>query len=319
MTISEENKNKLNFPQFDVVTEISDHRYLDPKFSKPLKPNGAAFKAISKEWRILQESLPKSIFVRVSEARFDLLRAAIIGAAGTPYHDGIFIFDISIPPNYPKCPPKIVYRSHGFRLNTNLYANGTVCLSLLNTWAGNHRCERWNSKQSTILQVLLSIQSLVLNEKPYYNEPGIQHSSDEKMSEHYSQNSFVLTCKSMIALMRNPPMNFESLIQHHFQHRGTEVLKACEAYANGKVFIGFYGCGGNYLPKFEIRKKFQDDVELIYGTLAIEFSKLDANLLSSAPEQLELKRVIKPKEEKKKKGFLRRIIGMILHCGKEEE
>lgn len=46
-----------------------------------------------------------TIFVRVYEARMDLLRAAIVGADGTPYHDGLFFFDVNFPLTYPNTPP----------------------------------------------------------------------------------------------------------------------------------------------------------------------------------------------------------------------
>jgi len=46
-----------------------------------------------------------SIYVRVAEDRMDLLRAAIIGPKGTPYHDGLFFFDVHIPSSYPSGPP----------------------------------------------------------------------------------------------------------------------------------------------------------------------------------------------------------------------
>lgn len=45
------------------------------------------------------------IYVRVYEERIDLLRAVIVGASGTPYHDGLFFFDIFLPPDYPHEPP----------------------------------------------------------------------------------------------------------------------------------------------------------------------------------------------------------------------
>lgn len=45
------------------------------------------------------------ISVRVYEDRMDLLRAVVIGPAGTPYHDGLFFFDIQFPSNYPQSPP----------------------------------------------------------------------------------------------------------------------------------------------------------------------------------------------------------------------
>jgi ubiquitin-conjugating enzyme E2 O len=49
--------------------------------------------------------LTETIFVRVYETRMDILRAVIIGAEGTPYHDGLFFFDISFPSGYPNVPP----------------------------------------------------------------------------------------------------------------------------------------------------------------------------------------------------------------------
>lgn len=49
--------------------------------------------------------LTETIYVRVFEGRMDLLRAAIVGAPGTPYHDGLFFFDISLPLEYPHEPP----------------------------------------------------------------------------------------------------------------------------------------------------------------------------------------------------------------------
>lgn len=47
----------------------------------------------------------ETIYVRVWEERIDLLRAALVGAPGTPYHDGLFFFDISLPSDYPYEPP----------------------------------------------------------------------------------------------------------------------------------------------------------------------------------------------------------------------
>jgi ubiquitin-protein ligase len=47
----------------------------------------------------------ESLYARVYEERIDLLRAAIVGPAGTPYHDGLFFFDVRFPSDYPRCPP----------------------------------------------------------------------------------------------------------------------------------------------------------------------------------------------------------------------
>lgn len=48
---------------------------------------------------------PAEVYVRAYESRMDLLRAVIIGAEGTPYHDGLFFFDVHFPSNYPNVPP----------------------------------------------------------------------------------------------------------------------------------------------------------------------------------------------------------------------
>ena len=100
------------------------------------------------------------------------------------------------------------YNSGGLRVNPSLYESGKVCLSLLNTWKGTGS-EAWNPGGSTILQVLLTLQALVLNEKPYFNEAGydkqIGRADGEKNSVSYNENAFLVTCKSMLYLLRKPP------------------------------------------------------------------------------------------------------------------
>ncbi|KAL5758893.1 hypothetical protein ACOSP7_021504 [Xanthoceras sorbifolium] len=65
----------------------------------------------------------------------------------------------------------VYYHSGGLRINPNLYECGKVCPSLLNTWS-NNKNEKWIPSMSTKLQVLVSIQALILVQKPYFNEPG---------------------------------------------------------------------------------------------------------------------------------------------------
>jgi len=83
----------------------------------------------------------------------------IMGASGTPYAHGAFIYDLFFDNNYPHGPPKCVIVTTGqgkVRFNPNLYANGKVCLSLLGTWRGTS-AENWDAKVSTILQLVVSI------------------------------------------------------------------------------------------------------------------------------------------------------------------
>eukprot|EP00253_Pinus_taeda_P022848 PITA_22848 len=166
----------------------------------------------------------------------DLLRGVIVGAAGTPYQDGLFFFDIHFPSEYPDIPPLAYYHSGGLRLNPNLYENGKVCLSLLNTWTGKGN-EVWNPLSSNVLQLLVSIQGLVLNDNPYFNEPGFEKqigsAEGERNSLAYKENSFLLSCKSMLYVLRKPPKHFEMFVKEHFQKRGRCILRACDAYING--------------------------------------------------------------------------------------
>ncbi|KAL5989876.1 ubiquitin-conjugating enzyme [Asimina triloba] len=187
-----------------------------------------------------------SIFVRVYEERMDLLRAVIVGAAGTPYHDGLFFFDILFPSSYPNSPPQAYYHSGGLRLNPNLYACGKVCLSLLNTWSGSGN-EKWTPGKSTMLQVLVSIQALVLNAKPYFNEPGYAMMAGTPVGEEsslaYNEETFLLSCKTMLYTLQRPPKHFEDFVMGHFQQRARSILVACKAYMEGAQ-VGCLAGGG---------------------------------------------------------------------------
>tara|TARA_Y100000389_G_scaffold69033_1_gene65622 strand:+ start:883 stop:1719 length:837 start_codon:yes stop_codon:yes gene_type:complete len=95
--------------------------------------------------------------------------AMIIGPGDTIYKYGAYLFEFEFPNDYPFSPPKLKYTTNNgnIRFNPNLYRNGKVCVSILNTWRG----EQWTSCQ-TIRSVLLSLITLLHNE-PLLNEPGI--------------------------------------------------------------------------------------------------------------------------------------------------
>ena len=101
--------------------------------------------------------------------------ALIIGPKGTPYEFGYYLFEFNFPENYPFSPPKVKFHTYdGFtRFNPNLYINGYVCLSILNTWEG----EKWSACQS-IRSILLTLSS-ILNDAPLLNEPGITNNHND--------------------------------------------------------------------------------------------------------------------------------------------
>ena len=93
--------------------------------------------------------------------RMDKMRALITGPEDTPYYGGCFIFDVYFPDDYPNVPPLMELETTGggvARFNPNLYADGKVCLSLLGTWHGGDESEKWRPGQSSLFQVLLSLQ-----------------------------------------------------------------------------------------------------------------------------------------------------------------
>ncbi|XP_057957343.1 probable ubiquitin-conjugating enzyme E2 24 [Malania oleifera] len=301
------------FKQFDIVTNCSDHHFI--WLNKPSKDglNCDQLK-IMQEWKILEQNLPESIFVRVYEERIDLLRAAIIGAAGTPYHDSLFFFDLAFPSDYPNQPPKVHYHSHNLSLNPNLYSGGYVCLSLLNTWSGK-KTQKWNPSQSTILQVLLSLQALVLNEKPYFNEPGVNPGRPiwEKESMEYTEDVFLLSCKTMLCLLEKPPQNFEDFVAEHFRHRAEVILTACKAYTDGVVRVGYFYVdeGSSSSSTVEVSRKFKLSMQKLFPDLVEAFARNGASVWNYFKPTR--KKMISSKDraiaKKKKYKFTRNLIG----------
>ncbi|XAR56545.1 Ubiquitin--protein ligase [Bertholletia excelsa] len=269
-----------HFKQFDTVQDHSDHHY-SWKGSSASQPSKNWAKKIQEEWRILERDLPDTIFVRVYESRMDLLRAVIVGAEGTPYHDGLFFFDVFFPPGYPNVPPHVYYHSGGLRINPNLYNSGKVCLSLLNTWSGNKN-EKWIPGRSTMLQVLVSIQALILNAKPYFNEPGYASMSGsangEKNSLQYNENTFILSLKTMMYAIKRPPKHFEDLVVGHFCKHAQDILVACKAYMEG-VQVGCLVKGGVQdvdAGDKSCSQNFKDSLASIINILVQAFTQIGA-------------------------------------------
>jgi len=205
-------------------------------------------KAAAREWDALRAGLPAgTAWVRGWEGRLDALRAAVAGPAGTPYAGHIFIFDVHLAPDHPLTPPAVAYHAFGLRVNPNLYECGKVCLSLLGTWAGRAD-ERWDPARSTLLQVVVSVQGLVLVPEPYYNEAGYekQAGTDEgaKNSRLYSESAFLLCARTARALLARPPAGFGGLVRSHYRATRGGLLAAAEACAAGEAAVG-HAWGGD--------------------------------------------------------------------------
>ncbi|KAF8409269.1 hypothetical protein HHK36_005343 [Tetracentron sinense] len=267
----------LLFKRFDTVQDFSDHHFTHGGSSMK-QPSKNWIKKIQEEWKILEKDLPDTICVRVYEQRMDLLRAVIVGAAGTPYHDGLFFFDVFFPSDYPSVPPQVYYYSGGLRLNPNLYECGKVCLSLLNTWSGNKN-EKWIPKSSTMLQVLVSIQGLILNAKPFFNEPGYERMNGEpegdRRSRKYNESTFILSLRTMLYTLRRPPKHFEDFVAGHFRKYAHDILGACKAYMEGTQVGCLVKGGVQGIDEGDksSKKSFKDAISKMVKLLVVAFTK----------------------------------------------
>ncbi|KAJ3757032.1 hypothetical protein EV360DRAFT_46899 [Lentinula raphanica] len=206
--------------------------------------------AIAKELAILTTNLPiawdSSIFLRVDDTRVDVIKCLITGPEGTPYHNGCFLFDVFLGANYNQSPPSVKYMTTSggkYRFNPNLYADGKVCLSLLGTWTG----PGWVPFKSTLLQVLISIQSMILCEEPYLNEPGWASSAGTAASRAYSANCRRMVVKAaMLENLQNPPEPFEDVIKTHFRLKARSIQRQLDEWLREDDGRALASDGGEY-------------------------------------------------------------------------
>ena len=177
-------------------------------------------KHVRKELKLLQSSLPAGIVVKGYEERMDLFSAMIHGPKNTPYEDGLFFFDFQLGSDYPAAPPLCHYISFcSDRLNPNLYEEGKVCVSLLGTWSGRGT-ETWTT-DSNLLQLLVSIQGLILVREPYFNEAGYEKQKGtqqgEENSRMYNEMAVLKLVTSMTRMVNNPAQPFASEMMEHMR------------------------------------------------------------------------------------------------------
>ncbi|RMZ84016.1 hypothetical protein DV737_g1364, partial [Chaetothyriales sp. CBS 132003] len=177
-------------------------------------------KRMRQEHRILSTSLPPTIYIRSYESNLSLLRCLIIGPPDTPYENAPFLIDLALPPNYPTDPPTAYFHSwtSGLgRINPNLYEEGKICLSLLGTWPGKESKESW-SQSATILQLVVSIQGLVMVKKPFFNEAGLEdfasepNSGYETESDQYNEKAYVMARRFVKHALTQPPAGVEDVV-----------------------------------------------------------------------------------------------------------
>eukprot|EP00455_Lapot_gusevi_P008047 TRINITY_DN1346_c0_g1_i2.p1 TRINITY_DN1346_c0_g1~~TRINITY_DN1346_c0_g1_i2.p1 ORF type:complete len:665 (+),score=179.18 TRINITY_DN1346_c0_g1_i2:96-1997(+) len=220
--------------QFQTMDLLGDDANLPHYFRTYVQRDANATFARGRLGRIRQEvsslmdHLPEGIYVRVDDDRFDFMRVLMQGPVDTPYMNGLFLFDVYLPPEYPQKPPKVQFMTTGnstFRFNPNLYTDGKVCLSLLGTWDG----PGWDPNISTLLQVFVSIQAMILTDTPIVNEPGWEHYHTDPHSrwrEHIYNQALRHGTLLYATLwhLRQPLPGFQEVIQTHFWLKRHQIL-----------------------------------------------------------------------------------------------
>ena len=160
----------------------------------------------------------------------DGLKILLIGPNDSPYYGGFFLFSVVIPDQYPFIPPVVNFltpnRFPKCRVHPNLYANGKVCLSILNTWEDRE----WVPVYS-LEKLFLTIQGL-MDDNPIAHEPSQEHiKKTNPMARDYTLIALqrvLSVCVSKIWDHPNLPPPFLEIIKKFYRDEGGLYLKQVE-------------------------------------------------------------------------------------------
>ena len=184
-----------------------------------------------------------TVWVRTSKKNLNLFTFLISGPKDTPYENGLFEFHVCYNTNetneapFPNNPPKVLFMTTGkgtYRAGPNLYANGKVCLSLINTWSGQ-TSEKWNKDTSSLILVMIAIQSSILTEQPYFNEPGYERYINTERgnteNKNYNEKLYPHIIKySMIEQLKCAPTGYEEVVKLHFKMKKEEIMNTIQKW-----------------------------------------------------------------------------------------
>jgi len=189
--------------------------------------------------------------------------ALVMGPADTIYNYGYYFFKFNFTKEYPFKPPVLEYltNENDIRFHPNLYRNGKVCLSLLNTWSG----EQWTSCQ-TIRTILLTLVTLFHN-KPLLNEPGIteKYKYFNEYNDIIEFSNYNTAINSILhkKILPNMYKKFEEIILENYKANKEDILKKIEDKKNNKkknIKISLYGsmeCVIDYMTIYDNFKKMK--------------------------------------------------------------
>ncbi len=142
-------------------------------------------KRIAGDIRLLTKS--KSLGIEYDFAYDDKnvekMYATIYGPEGSCFERCILYYTIDLSQGYPIKPPVFKFITPiRKRFHPNMYADGKVCLTILNTWHDS-KVSGWTSA-TTLEAVLTTIRSMI-HDNPLSEEPGQNHNLKNKNAKDY--------------------------------------------------------------------------------------------------------------------------------------
>lgn len=186
---------------------------------------------IMKEISVVRKS--PEMFLDIDEKDMTTFKVLFFGPSDSVYHHGIFVFEMKLPDNYPFKVPTVKFLTGGMinaRIHPNLYENGKVCLSILNTWGGNE----W-SPLLTIEKVFITIRAL-LDNNPIAHEPSYKdHKQNHPLSVAYAINAEYYSIKSILDVYSfyrdvSPDSPFLQIIRKYIDDNKENILQKIEKF-----------------------------------------------------------------------------------------
>ena len=195
------------------------------------------------------------------------MKLLIIGPDKTPYQNGFYLFQIIFPFSYPLTPPKFTFmtRYNNIRFHPNLYAEGYVCLSILNTWGKKD----WSPCQ-TISAICSTIQS-ILNDNPIINEPDFENEVGVISQNYYKIVEYNNLKYAVLETIKNIPLefkDFEQIIKDYFIQKFDTYLEIIEK--NKSLHNEIVTCQIYSITNKLDYKKIKEDFHLMKDTLIIK-------------------------------------------------
>ena len=132
------------------------------------------------------------------------------------------------------------------------------------SWHGGNESEKWHPVNSSLYQLVLSVQSQILVTDPYFNEPAVEAMKGTKegdqISSAYNSDLKLNTLRYAVnEMIQSPPVGFEDVVRGHFSVLKRRMVEV------GKRWVGEAGREG--MPP-TLQGKMDSEVVKMHGLLS---------------------------------------------------